>query len=456
MIIGIAVFHKIISTVMDRVYRLIVLVCLSHSSSGLHFLNHQNETAREFRTTVPVSFSQTALQQQDMPSIQPEKVVRKEQTMVNTQTDLQHRARPTFIPSEVFHEVQTSTRIPYSSTKEYPFFRNSSRSDITTHSYVEMSSKNAPADGHDTHKLFEDNKQYVCVFTRERKQPNATVKTIECSVPKGPRLRQTTFLSACKIQLSKLEVLGLMLTPCDAITTDTLRLINGLVHNERMFSIENNTVIPVNFICVIGSEYMGSIHKVHICPIKEGEIPPSDHLEISKYLQKVCGLQKAFITKSSVKTVDKMKDCSSALLPKKNSHDFSNMIYRQYIGYIVVLGMSIVGILANSMAIVVFANGGLEHTKKSKSTTLFILMLSMELLTLAISFCLTIVLLKIIRPLPSGVCHLTYVVHYFSFFGSTYSILLITIERYIVICHPLRAKTILTESLQRMVRMTFT
>ena len=441
---------------MYRVYRLLVLVCLSHSSSGLHFLNHQNETAREFSTTGPVSFSKTALQQQDMPSIQPENVVRKEQTTLNTETDLQNQDRPTFVPSEVFHEVQTSKRVPYSSTKEYPFFGKNSRSDITTQSYVEMSSQNAPADGLDTNKWFEDNKQYVCFITRERKQPNATVNTIECSVPKGSNLGQTTFRSACKIQLSKLEVLGLMPIPCDSITTHTLKLIDGLVHSERMFAIENNTVIPVNFICVIAKEYVGSFLKVHMCPIKEGVIPPSDHLEISKYLQKVCGLQKAFISKSSIKTVDRMKDCSATFSPQTNSHDFSNMMYRQYIGYIVVLGMSIVGILANSMAIVVFANGGLEHTKKSKSTTLFILMLSMELLTLAISFFLTIVLLKIIRPLPSGVCHLTYVVHFFSFFGSTYSILLITIERYIVICHPLKAKTILTESLQRTVRMTFT
>ena len=435
--------------------------------------------------TEPVVFNQMAVQEIDRPTFSTGDVFHKDQMIIN-QTAFQQLDRPTF-PTEVFHKEHTtldnnaghvvlnrtavqeqhrqtltllgeifqteptSPRVPSSSTMKPCVFRNSSRSAYTTHSYEEMVSENAPVDKLEAEKWFENNKQDVCVIVKGLNQ-NATVKSIECVVPKAFQTSLAALLSFCQISLKKWKVIGFLGGSCSGLDTEMIKRISRLVQSGRLFTIEKNAVFAMKLICLTGKKAVGNMYFVNVCPMKEGLIPPSDRLRISKYLQKTCNIPEAVITTSNVKFVDKMSQCSNFIKPQGNSEYYLHTNYAWNIG-LVVLIISIIGIFANSAAISVLANGGLEQTKKSKSTMYLLIMLSNGLFTLVFSLLLTLVMLKFMSPLPFGWCHLIYATRNFAFFGSSYSILLVTIERYIVICHPLKAQSILTQSFQRTVRI---
>ena len=373
--------------------------------------------------------------------------------VVLNQTALKEQDRQSFVLLDEEHTEPTSPRFPYSSTMNH-VFRNSSRSSYTTHSYVEMVSKKT-LDKLESKKWLEDNEEYVCFIVKGRNQENTTVKSIECAVPKAFKASQAAILSFCQKPLKKWNAIAIIAGSCNWLNTEVIKKINKMAESGRLFAIENNTVVAIKYICLTAKRTIGSMHLVNICPIKEGLIPPSDHLRISEYLQKTCNIPVAVTKKSNVKFVDTLAQCSAFIQPQENSDDISFVSHHQYIGFLIVVVMSIIGIFANSAAISVLANGGLEETKKSKSTTYFILMLSNGLLLLVSSLLMTLVALKIMSPFPFGWCHLVYIVRYCAFFGSTYCILLVTIERYIVICHPLKARLILTEFFQRTVRLIF-
>ena len=427
-----------------------------------HTLLTEDLLHKEHMNARPVVLNQTASQKRNRPTFPNEELFNKEQItfdnnvgpFVFNQTALQEQDKQTFTLLEEKHTEPTSTRIPYSSTMNH-VFRNSSRSAYTTHSYVKMLSENAHLDKLESGKLLENNKEYVCFVVKGHNQENTTIKGIECAVPKAFQTSRSALLSFCKIPLKEWIVLGILTGSCNVLKTKVLEKINRLIKNGQLFTIENSTVVAFKVVCLTRKKNVGTVHFVNMCLIKEGLIPPSDHLRISQYLEKACNIPEAVITKSNVKFVDTLSQCSEFVHPRENSDDFTHAKYRQYIGFLTVLILSIIGILANSVAIGVLANGGLETTKRSKSTTYFILLLFNGLLLLVSSLLMTLVVLKFMNPLPFGWCHLTYILRYFAFFGSTYCILLVTIERYIVICHPLRAKLILTESFQRMVSPIF-
>ena len=409
----------------------------------------------------PVVFNLKALQKQNRSTFPTKELFHKEQKtldnndgpVVLNQTALKEQDRQSFVLLDEEHTEPTSPRFPYSSTMNH-VFRNSSRSSYTTHSYVEMVSKKT-LDKLESKKWLEDNEEYVCFIVKGRNQENTTVKSIECAVPKAFKASQAAILSFCQKPLKKWNAIAIIAGSCNWLNTEVIKKINKMAESGRLFAIENNTVVAIKYICLTAKRTIGSMHLVNICPIKEGLIPPSDHLRISEYLQKTCNIPVAVTKKSNVKFVDTLAQCSDFIQPQENSDDISFVSHHQYIGFLIVVVMSIIGIFANSAAISVLANGGLEETKKSKSTTYFILMLSNGLLLLVSSLLMTLVALKIMSPFPFGWCHLVYIVRYCAFFGSTYCILLVTIERYIVICHPLKARLILTEFFQRTVRLIF-
>ena len=305
-----------------------------------------------------------------------------------------------------------------------------------------------------TEKVRDHEKQVdICFLAINNSQAQPKIEKLACAIPPSSAMTEMGFLKKCQIS-SPWKVIAMTPTACSRVTktmVDAVAKHHG--KDEKWVAIKNETKLALSGICVAARKVFGKGRQTYMCPVETGMIDLSDRAQLEEVLIKVCSIPAEALPTAKITIVDTVDECVDVDNAYGSASGPSSRLKSSYRTlFILTLVISLAGVILNLTAIFVLVKGGMEKTAKSNPSWYFISMLSADIVHVVSSGVKAAVQLGIIGLLPAGLCQLIAILPKLGFIASTNVILAITIERYIVVCHPLKVKQLLTKSNQKKVK----
>ena len=279
-------------------------------------------------------------------------------------------------------------------------------------------------------------KEYLCMILRQRGVANAETIHKECSFPKGFSISPTGILKSCKISLKEWTVIAGYNDRCGMLNF-TSEMEEHVRKNGLMIS-ERGKIIESKIIC-IEQKKSGSLASVTMCIVRSDELEGLSKEEMVRLAREKCGISPSDST-GSVRIVESAEGCNYQM-----PEGYQELNYRFYMTVTAFGGL---GLLGNVFAICVFVKGGLKRTHRSNPSIYFTIMLIQDCISLIFKMATGMVFMQWIPALGPLLCALSKFLPMVAANGSMLNIVAVTIERYIALCHPLKARTLLTKRYQ--------
>ena len=282
----------------------------------------------------------------------------------------------------------------------------------------------------------------ICLLARRKDGKDSKLVEIPCKIPSKINVKPSTLIRLCGISTSVWDVTMAYDSKCQNLTVtkeDEDRLIE-----RGLGGIKNGKIIDVKVICITNK--VVSLSSFDSCALEAKLLKDVSEAELFKLASDHCGLQPKR-EQASIRVADSRSECG---IPLINDIDQWNGVYLWLL-----FAICCIGIVGNSFTIFLFYKGGLERSGKSNPAVYFTTMLALDIINLFTKVIRCLVLLKAMRPLNPIVCRLSIGIQLMVSVGSMLSIIALTVERYIAVCHPLKAKFLLTKSRQNKVNKLF-
>ena len=280
----------------------------------------------------------------------------------------------------------------------------------------------------------------ICLLARRKDGNDSKLVEIPCTIPSQATSKPSALIRLCGISTSVWDVTMAYNSKCQNLNVtkeDEDRLL------ERGLSgINNGKIVDIKMICIVYKR-ASSFGSFDICPLEDKLVKDASNSDLFKLASHHCGLHPRR-EHASISIVVSKYDCR---IPLEKEIVEWNGVYLWLL-----FSIACIGIAGNSFSIYLFYKGGLERSGQSNPAVYFTTMLTFDIINLVTKVIRCLVLLNVMRPLNPVVCRLSIGIQPMVSVGSMLSIIALTVERYIAVCHPLKAKFLLTKSRQNKVR----
>ena len=280
----------------------------------------------------------------------------------------------------------------------------------------------------------------ICLLARRKDGNDSKLVEIPCTIPSQATSKPSALIRFCGISTSVWDVAMAYNSKCQNLNVtkeDEDRLL------ERGLSgINNGKIVDIKMVCIVYKR-ASSLGSFDICPLEDKLVKDASESELFKLASHYCGLHTRR-EHASISIVVSKYDCR---IPLEKEIVEWNGVYLWLL-----FSIACIGIVGNSFSIYLFYKGGLERSGQSNPAVYFTTMLTFDIINLVTKVIRCLVLLNVLRPLNSVVCRFSIGIQPMVSVGSMLSIIALTVERYIAVCHPLKAKFLLTKSRQNKVR----